>query len=323
MPAYNAEKYIKKAIESILDQTYTNFEFIIINDGSTDATLEIIKSFNDSRIVLIDNQTNMQMSSALNAGLKIVKGKYIARMDADDESLPTRFAKQILFLEKHSDIGVLGSAFFSLSPNNKKSLGKYPTSNRVCLQRLTQSPCFAHPTTMIRTLSLGNLRYIKDCDAAEDYKLWVDLAKQGVQFANLSEPLLYYRDHDFNTFNLNLVQQKLVVKKVQKEYAEYVLRGRVMKKFSETLTWLFSWQDTQQSMPLKQLSNFYNALDTKQSYLFSMVIKFAIRKKIDHITYQWSDNAHPKLVCLYYKYKFKKAFGIRNKSDKDATIKNQ
>ena len=235
MPAYNAERYIKKAIESILNQTHTNFEFIIINDGSTDDTLAIIKSFKDKRIIVIDHKKNQKIPATLNAGLKMAKGKYIARMDADDESLLTRFTKQIEFLEKHSDIGVLGSAHFSLSPGTKKSKGKYPTSHNDCLKRLTQSPCFSHPTTMIRTSALGNSRYTEAFFTAQDYKLWVDLAKKDVRFANLIEALLYYRVHNNSVSKLKSSQQKSLVKKIQKEYAEYILGENLMEKIRQSI----------------------------------------------------------------------------------------
>ena len=109
MPAYNAEKYIAESIESILSQTFTDFEFIIINDASTDSTKEIIESFQDSRIILINNEQNLGVAKSLNIGIATAKGKYIARMDADDISLPERFQTQFNFMEKNPDIDICGS----------------------------------------------------------------------------------------------------------------------------------------------------------------------------------------------------------------------
>ena len=109
MPVYNAELYLKRAIESILNQTYKNIEFLIINDGSTDNSLAIIKSYSDKRIVLIENDKNSGLIYSLNIGLKKASGKYIARMDADDISYPTRIQKQCAFMENHNEIGILGT----------------------------------------------------------------------------------------------------------------------------------------------------------------------------------------------------------------------
>ena len=111
MPVYNAEKYLKPALESILNQTYKDFEFLIIDDGSTDKSLEIIKSYNDSRIRLIGHEQNQKLIATLNEGIKLAQGEYIARMDADDISAPERLQKQMEFLEKHPATVVLGCDF--------------------------------------------------------------------------------------------------------------------------------------------------------------------------------------------------------------------
>lgn len=108
MSVYNGEKYLREAIDSILNQTFTHFEFIIVNDGSTDKSLNIIKSYNGSRIILVQ-QENKGLAAALNEGIKIAKGKYIAMMDADDISLPTRLEKQIQFMEAHPEYVAIGS----------------------------------------------------------------------------------------------------------------------------------------------------------------------------------------------------------------------
>ena len=109
MPAYNAENYIREAIDSILAQTFRDFEFLIIDDGSTDHTVEIIRSYSDSRIRLYQNERNMGVAATLNRGLDLARGEYIARMDADDISLPERFAKQAAYMDAHPDVAVCGS----------------------------------------------------------------------------------------------------------------------------------------------------------------------------------------------------------------------
>src|SRR5688500_15226048 len=113
MSAYNSDKYIAKAIESILNQTFKDFEFIIINDGSKDESLKIIKRYGkkDKRIVLIDNKKNLGLIKSLNKGLKIAKGKYIARMDSDDIAMPQRFKIQLDYLDKNRNIFLVGTSF--------------------------------------------------------------------------------------------------------------------------------------------------------------------------------------------------------------------
>ncbi len=111
MPVYNCELYIKEAIDSILNQTFTDFEFLIIDDASTDKTVSIIKEYKDFRIQLIEKEGNKGISDSLNYGLKVAKGEYIARMDGDDISLPERFVKQVTFLDSNPDVILCGSNF--------------------------------------------------------------------------------------------------------------------------------------------------------------------------------------------------------------------
>ena len=115
MPAYNAEAYIGAAMESILSQSFGDFEFLILNDCSTDGTEAIIQSYDDPRIVYIKNEKNMGVAATLNKGLAAAQGEYIARMDADDFSLPQRFEKQVAYLDAHPEVVVLGTQvqFFS------------------------------------------------------------------------------------------------------------------------------------------------------------------------------------------------------------------
>src|SRR5690606_13489679 len=117
LPAYNAELYIKEAIDSVLAQTFTNFELIILNDGSTDKTEEIILSYQDSRIVYVKNEHNLGLIGTLNKGMALAKGKYIARMDADDICFPERFEKQVAFLEKNKEYIICGTSAYRFYKN--------------------------------------------------------------------------------------------------------------------------------------------------------------------------------------------------------------
>lgn len=197
MSVYNAEKHLRKAIESILNQTFKDFEFIIINDGSTDTSLEIIKSYHDPRIRLIE-QENQGLAKSLNTGIKTSQGEYIARMDADDVSLPERFQLQAEFLDNHLDHGLLGTTFFVLDEESNILTVKPVLLNDIDLRRelLYQTP-FAHGSVMIRKnilKKIGPFIYRQEFDNSEDYDLWSRLA-QVTKIANLPHILYMWRNN--------------------------------------------------------------------------------------------------------------------------------
>lgn len=193
MPVYNCENYVFEAVESILQQTYIHFELLIIDDCSTDDTLRICKSFEDERIVIIEKEKNSGYTNSLNYGLKISKGKYIARMDGDDISLPTRFAKQVAFLEANQDVVVCGTAFEILDSGLYIAV---PETNDDIKVGMLQECKIGHPTIMMRSSFLNEhqLSYNVGMEPAEDYDLWVRMIHFG-KFYNLQEPLLKYRVH--------------------------------------------------------------------------------------------------------------------------------
>jgi len=199
MPVYNGESHLKEAIDSILNQTFTDFEFLIINDGSTDSSEDIILSYNDERIRYVINETNLGIVKTLNRGLDLAKHKYIARMDADDISVAHRFAKQVEFMEANSDIAASGSniiKFFNDDINNTKTTKARLLNNELKLATIFYT-AFWHPTMILRTQVLKeyNLRYRSEYKYAQDKALWIDISLHG-SIANLKEPLLYYRVHE-------------------------------------------------------------------------------------------------------------------------------
>lgn len=223
LAVYNGEKYLVKAIESILNQTYLNFEFIIINDGSTDRSLEIIKSYDDKRIVLISRE-NRGLIESLNEGIEKAKGRYIARMDADDISFPKRFEEQIDFMEKNLDIGICGTAVIGFGEDIKESQWKLSLNNKTIKTELLFSSCFAHPTVMIRKelIVKHNLFYNKAFVHAEDFELWTRMAEH-TKFANLEMPLLKYRivqDSVTREADKNIEQRYQTIKSIFKRYLE-------------------------------------------------------------------------------------------------------
>lgn len=195
MSVYNGEKYLSEAIESILCQTYKDFEFIIINDGSTDKSLSIIEKYKaqDERIVIIDRK-NKGLIASLNEGIDKARGKYIARMDADDISLPERFDEELKVMESDKEIVVCGSWINVFSENKKNKIKKYFVEDKKIKANLLMSCCFAHPSVMIRKDAFidNNIWYDKNYTHAEDYHLWTQLAKIG-KFYNIPKALLKYR----------------------------------------------------------------------------------------------------------------------------------
>lgn len=192
MPAYNAEKYITEAIDSILFQTFKDFEFIIINDASTDSTKEIVESFNDPRIILINNEQNKGVAKSLNIGISAAKGKYIARMDADDIALPERFQKQFDFMEQHPNIDVCGS--WAKKTGNENEIINNPVSYEDIKDALFFSCSMSHSTIVFKK-SL-NFQYSSEFPRAEDYDLWCKKIND-LKFVNIPEVLLLYRVHGY------------------------------------------------------------------------------------------------------------------------------
>ena len=160
MAVYNGEKYLREAIESMLNQSYTNFEFLIINDGSTDSTEEIILSYRDERIRHMKNEQNIKLIASLNKGLDLAEGKYIARMDADDVSLPERLAKQVDFMERNLEYGLLGTWVKTLGLNPDKEIHFKSGHDEIRFELFFHN-YLHHPTVMFRKeiIKKNNLKY--------------------------------------------------------------------------------------------------------------------------------------------------------------------
>ena len=197
MSTYNRAQALPIAIESILNQTFQDFEFIIIDDGSTDDTWNVIQSYakKDSRIVPLKNEVNKGLIYSLNRGLDTARGKYIARMDDDDESVPFRLERQVLAMNEHPDITVLGAAMFYSKDVAKKQSGSPVIDNpdEVELNSYFTSGV-SHPTVIMRRdfLNKHHLRYNPKYLHAEDSGLWKDVLNAGGKISNMKEALLYF-----------------------------------------------------------------------------------------------------------------------------------
>ncbi len=205
MPVFNCREYIEESVKSIIDQTYSDFELLIIDDCSTDGTYEYLKSLEDNRITIVRKQQNTGLTISLNMGLRMAKGEYIARMDGDDISLPLRFEKQIKFMSDNPDIGLCGT-WFEYYPTGISI--KSPIQHNEIYAQLFKYSAIAHPTVMLRrkVISENNCFYNPEFKHAEDYELWSRLIKI-TRVANIPEVLLLYRVHaDQISYNSNKVQ---------------------------------------------------------------------------------------------------------------------
>lgn len=194
MPVYNTrEEFLRETMDAVLKQTFTDFEFLIINDASTDPKVaEVVKSYNDPRIVYVENKHNLGISESSNLGISLAKGKYIARQDHDDISEPERLAEQVKVLDEHPEIGVCGS-FFRVFP--KKQKVKLPQNDReIKVRTVLHGAALCHPAAMIRkkVLTDKNIRYEDAYRFAEDYQLWIDLINE-TEFYNIPRYLFNYR----------------------------------------------------------------------------------------------------------------------------------
>jgi len=193
MSVYNGEKHLHEAVNSILNQTFTDFEFIITNDGSSDKPSEILESFADLRIRLI-HQENIGLTKSLNRGLKCATGEYIARMDADDISAPDRFERQIRHFEQNPQIGLVGTQFLIIDDEGKEfEASKYPLENAKIKETLLKSNAFCHGAVMFRRGLLGIAGYYREqFTCAQDFDFWLRLSEH-TNVANLDSVLYKLR----------------------------------------------------------------------------------------------------------------------------------
>lgn len=199
MPVYNGGPYLAAAIDSILNQTYRDFEFLIIDDGSTDASRDVVAGYPDPRIRLVQNGRNLGLIATLNRGLELARGELIARMDCDDLSLPQRLEKQVAFLDRHPEVGVLGTWLEKFHDVSLEILAP-PAADAAIRFRLVFDNAFGHNTIVMRRAVIVDhgLRYDSEYPYAEDYDFWVRCAEV-TQLANLPEILVRYRFHPDNT----------------------------------------------------------------------------------------------------------------------------
>lgn len=228
MAVHNGMPYVKETVESILNQTYKHFEFLIIDDCSSDGTAPFLQNIQDRRLRVIRNNKNLRLAPSLNKGISAAKGKYIIRIDADDIADPERIEKQVAFMEKNLDIGVCGSFLQTMGAVQKD--WKFPVTNEAIKARLLFDNVLMHPTVIMRrkVFTKNNIFYRVESNGSEDYDLWIQMMNE-IKFANLDEYLLRYRIHE----------GQMSMDKDQKEHADTIrlqildelgLNGEVVQK---------------------------------------------------------------------------------------------
>jgi glycosyltransferase involved in cell wall biosynthesis len=256
LPVYNAEKYVSASIESVLKQTYRDFELLIINDGSTDGTQSQLNKYRKYPKVKIIERENKGLVATLNEAVNRSEGKYIMRMDADDISLPERMEKQLTFL-KGSQLDIVGSAI--------KTFGKFFNYKRVYFEednklkfQLLFASCFAHPTILCKKEVLTNNLYSGEFEKIEDYELWTRLAMGPYKMGNHNESLLRYRVHkkQITTGNRRYQDQKRI--EIAKRYCKHYFSSELFSEAIEILLCRdFSCLDTEKA---KTLNRYYDFL---------------------------------------------------------------
>jgi glycosyltransferase involved in cell wall biosynthesis len=224
MPVYNGERFLREAMDSIISQSYENWEFLIIDDGSIDGTRAILEDYDDSRIKIIRNDKRGGLTKALNKAIRIASGEYIARQDADDVSLPCRFEMQINFLEKHPDYGIVGSSYFQIDEKGKilSQINVFSEDTQIRESLMAQN-WFGHGSVMMRK---DVLKYVDGYDDrfefAQDYDLWLRIIEV-FKVANISKPLYCWRFTNSSISKRN--QQE------QRKYASLALFKAIRRKY--------------------------------------------------------------------------------------------
>ena len=234
MPVYKTpEKYLREAIESILNQTFRDFEFLILDDCPEQSVEQIIHSYDDSRIKYIKNPSNCGISASRNRLISLAQGEYLAVMDHDDIALPKRFEKEVMFLDNNPDVGIVGT-WYERFPQ-KKSKKMYIIDSQI-KRDLMYNCSILHPSAMIRKSVLleNNICYEENYSPAEDYLLFIRLIDK-TNFANIPEVLMKYRVHQNNTSKIQEKKMKLSAQKIHdiiiKQYPEQEKASRIKQKY--------------------------------------------------------------------------------------------
>jgi len=310
MSTCNGQHYINEAIDSIIKQTFTDFEFIIVNDGSIDNTEQIIKSYNDARIVYIHKEKNSGIADSLNLGIKKAKGKYIARMDDDDISLPNRLAVQYSFMQKNNDIVLCACRNYG----NKESIKYFEILYHEDIQmHLMFGNTIIHPSVFAKAYIFKENIYNTAMIPSEDYDLWSRIINKG-RFCILADRLIMYR-HNPNSetvkrrkeqLHLNVSISKRVIEKSgfyisskDLEFLTYFVSHKysiTTDSFLNVIKWCSCLKKRNKKFDVNAFSVFLD--ETTKRYVLSYFLNNRISKKI--CAFMFLDIKYKLFVMNYY-----------------------
>lgn len=299
MSVYNGEEYLAETLDSIIAQSFTEWELVVVNDCSKDSTAEILQSYaeKDCRIKVHTNEVNLKLPSSLNKAISLSRGKYIARMDADDICLPNRLERQYHFMENNPEISLSSCRFFTLKNGviTSGGCGGRCDSEAIRAMLLVANPIL-HPGVIAKSEVLKEFLYDTTLTCTEDLELWTRVAKSGLKLAILPEYLLLYRLHDKQITATTLARQHEEVLKIQhtyygellsdlpEEFCDFYIRGIYFKEACNITQWLafFTWikQTNQKKKALSKKDLAYVMVESLAEYKRAGISKFDILKGV-------------------------------------------
>jgi glycosyltransferase involved in cell wall biosynthesis len=317
MPVYNAEKYLKESIDSVLNQTFSNFELIILNDKSTDSSKVIIESYlaKDSRIVFVDKENNVGPASLRNEGFDLARGVFIALLDADDIAKPKRFEKQIAILKNNQEIGVCGSWFTSFGDNEKSIVIQHPEKHKQIKVNFLIDCTIGNSTAFFKKEILKENRYDKDYVPVEDFHLWSRLITQ-TQFYIIQESLVEYRIHDTNISQTKIDNVKRSKRRIKIGLLKH-LGIEENNQLINSYLYLIEGQKGLDFEEIKLVSECYNDLIYQNHILGNFdatLLEKLLQKAIGRIIRKASKQNYSQIK--FYKEKFAQAYSKLDFTDK-------
>jgi glycosyltransferase involved in cell wall biosynthesis len=329
MPVYNGERFIRDAIDSILQQSYSDFELLIVNDSSTDRTVEIIESYTDTRIRLVHNETNLKHGAALNRGLDLARGQYIARMDSDDISCSTRLEKQKFFLDHNQNIALIGSWAEIIDEKGKsQGIKTFLTDSPLLKWKLLFCNTFIHSSMMFRK-SCVLLLQSYDCryTLTEDYDLWSRISFEH-EVANIPEILVKWRKWGGSVSSIKAEEQQKETLKISRRNMQRVWGQAVNVSILEHFMLLYNAAQTRFDLNcldelivyrgtlIKTFINKFNYTDPFivknihveiDTHLFSLILRTPNVQTLKiRLLLHWLIKTRPKMVRALFIYLFKR-----------------
>jgi glycosyltransferase involved in cell wall biosynthesis/acetyltransferase-like isoleucine patch superfamily enzyme len=304
LPVYNAQEFIIEAISSILEQSHSEFELIILDDKSTDDTVEIIKNnFNDSRIILELSSLNLGQANQMNRGIQLAKYDYIAIAHADDINDKNRFEKQVEYFDKHPQIGILGTSIDYLVNEECKGEWLLNQDYEICQLQLISHVCVAHPTVMfnMKVIDKTDLFYKQEMVPAEDYDLWCRLSGKYL-FSNLKEKLVFYRIHESQISQTNFLKLKQKLFLIRKELFEQYYPEVNFKRIRPILI-----ENSDLDSNLKKIKYYFSVKYLKRTLSKKTTLnKYKTKQILDELIEQKLNIRKSWFSCLFFISKIRK-----------------